>query len=87
MEFKDIFLFLKKHIWILIVGCFLGVGIGLLLKLINPFSYEASSKILISRNEPDKKSDYGYLTDAELQQTYSYLLQTKPIIKSVSERV
>jgi capsular polysaccharide biosynthesis protein/Mrp family chromosome partitioning ATPase len=87
MELNDIFSLLKKHIWVLVIGCFLGILLGLLYSVINPYDYSATSKILISRNTTDKNSDYGYLTDLELSQTYATLLKTKPILDAASEKI
>lgn len=87
MEFKDVVKFIIRHYRILILGLILGGALGLLYTLSSPAPYEATSKILISRNKSDKESDFGYLTDQQLIQTYAYILKTRPILNLVNEQI
>lgn len=87
MEFKDVVRFIIRHYRILILGLILGGVLGLLYTISSPAPYEAISKILISRNKSDKESDFGYLTDQQLIQTYAYILKTQPIIDLVNHQI
>ncbi len=87
MEFKDILRFATKHYKLLILGAILGGLVGLFVAYMSPAPYEATSKILISRTKSDKGSDFGYLTDAQLIQTYAYILKTRPILDIVEDKV
>lgn len=87
MEFKDILRFATLHYKLLILGVILGGLAGLLVAYMSPAPYEATSKILISRTKSDKGSDFGYLTDTQLIQTYAYILKTRPILDIVEEKV
>ncbi len=87
MEFKDVVKFIIRHYRILILGLILGGAMGLIYTLSSPAPYEATSKILISRNKSDKESDFGYLTDQQLIQTYAYILKTRPILDLVNAQI
>ncbi len=87
MEFKDILRFVTQHFRLLILGAILGGVLGLAVAYMSPAPYEATSKILISRTKSDKGSDFGYLTDAQLIQTYAYILKTRPILDIVEEKL
>jgi len=87
MEFKDVVQFVIRHYRILILGLILGGILGLVYTISYPAPYEATSKILISRNKSDKESDFGYLTDQQLIQTYAYILKTQPILDLVNEQI
>ncbi|MBP9040414.1 MAG: AAA family ATPase [Anaerolineaceae bacterium] len=87
MEFKDVVKFIIRHYRILILGLILGAALGLMYTLSSPAPYEAVSKILISRNKSDKESDFGYLTDQQLIQTYAYILKTRPILDLVNAQI
>lgn len=87
MEIKDIFRFVKKYLWLLLAGLGSGIVIGLVLILLIPQQYEGVSKVLINRNYPDKSSTYGYLTDAQLIQTFQYLIKTESILGQTSQKM
>lgn len=87
MEIRDILHFIKKHLLLLLAGLGSGIILGLILILLLPEKYEGVSKVLINRNYPDKSSTYGYLTDAQLIQTFQYLIKTESILDQTSQKL
>lgn len=69
----------------MLAGLVVGILLGLALMWIKPPEYEGVAKVLVNRNYPDKSSTYGYLTDAQLIQTFQYLIKTESILNETAQ--
>ncbi len=87
MEIRKYFLLLKKWFWLLIIGGMLGGAGGFLLSRLTTPIYQAQTKILVTSNRQDPNFEFAYLSDQQLLETYIEILQTKPILDSIIEKV
>jgi len=87
MELKDYFSMARRWAWLLTLGLILGAMGGLLGSIFQTPIYEASTRILVMRAPQEKTTDYTYLSDQQLVQTYIQLLTTRPVLESVSVRL
>lgn len=87
MEIKKYILLVKKWFWLLIIGGILGGAAGAVLgKMTDPI-YQAQTKVLVTSNRQDPNFEFAYLSDQQLLETYIEILQTKPILDAVIEKV
>lgn len=87
-DFKDIFLFLLRWIWLLFLGLLLGAGLSLIVSVNMEPVYQASTKVLVTRTSQFQSPDFtAYLSDLQLPQTYLQLLTTQPVLNLASERI
>lgn len=87
MEIKKYLLLVKKWFWLLIIGGLLGGAAGSLLGRITDPIYQAQTKVLVTSNRQDPNFEFAYLSDQQLLETYIEILQTKPIMDSVIQKV
>ncbi len=87
MEIRKYFLLLKKWLWLLIIGGMLGGAGGFLLSRLTTPIYQAQTKILVTSNRQDPNFEFAYLSDQQLLETYIEILQTKPILDSIIQKV
>lgn len=84
MELKQYFSIAGRWAWLLIVGLIVGTLGGFLLIKFQAPVYQASTRVLVMRASQEKASDYTYLNDQQLTQTYVQLVTTKPVLRAVS---
>ncbi len=87
MEIKQYLSILRRRAWLLIIGSLvflIGSYIG---SQYLPPIYQASTKLLVSRPPDSKTSEFTYLSDQQLAQTYIQLLTTEPVLKAVSAQL
>lgn len=87
MEIKKYLLLVKKWFWLLIIGGILGGIAGAVLGRITDPIYQAQTKVLVTSNRQDPNFEFAYLSDQQLLETYIEILQTKPILDAVIEKV
>lgn len=87
MEIKKYLLLAKKWFWLLIVGGILGGIAGAIWGKITVPIYQAQTKVLVTSNRQDPNFEFAYLSDQQLLETYIEILQTKPILDAVIEKV
>jgi succinoglycan biosynthesis transport protein ExoP len=87
MELKDYFALARRWAWLLSLGLILGAMVGGLVSLYQAPVYQASTRILVMRAPQEKTTDYTYLSDMQLVQTYIQLLTTRPVLESASARL
>ncbi len=87
MEIKKYLLLAKKWFWLLIVGGILGGIVGAILGRMTDPIYQAQTKVLVTSNRQDPNFEFAYLSDQQLLETYIEILQTKPILDAVIEKV
>lgn len=85
MEIKTYFAIARRWAWLLITGLALGALAGLIGSVLQSPAYQASTRILVMRAPQEKTSDYTFLSDQQLVQTYIQLLTTKPVLEKASE--
>jgi polysaccharide biosynthesis transport protein len=84
MELKDYFSMARRWAWLLALGLILGTMLGVLISVFQSPVYSASTRILVMRAPQEKTTDYTYLSDQQLVQTYMQLLTTRPVLESAS---
>lgn len=84
MELKQYLSIIRRWAWLLILGLLLGAAGGYWGSSNQTPIYEASTRLLVMRAPQEKTSDYTYLSDQQLTQTYIQLVTTKPVLDAVS---
>ncbi len=87
MEIKDYLTMIRRWAWLLGLGLFLGAMSGVLAGTFQTPIYEATTRIMVMRAPQEKNSDYTYLSDQQLVQTYIQLLTTRPVIEEASAKL
>lgn len=87
MELKQYISIIRRWSWLLILGLILGASGGYFGSNYQTPVYEASTRLLVLRAPQEKSSDYTYLSDQQLIQTYIQLVTTKPVLEAVSAEV
>lgn len=85
MELKQYLQIAQRWAWLLILGLVLGAGGGYLGTMYQTPVYQSSTKILVSRSPEQSSTDFAYLNDQQLAQTYIQLLTTQPVLSAVEE--
>lgn len=87
MELKQYLLIVRRWSWLLILGLILGTSGGYFGSNYQTPIYQASTRLLVMRAPQEKTSDYTYLSDQQLIQTYIQLVTTKPVLEAVAAEV
>jgi polysaccharide biosynthesis transport protein len=87
MELKEFLSTLTRWVWLIIVGLLVGLVSGYIVSYYMEPVYEASTKLMISRQIQDENPNFAGLNSQQLVQTYIQLLQTKPLLNTTSERI
>ena len=87
MELKDFLSLIRRWAWLLVLGFILGAAAGAILSFFQTPVYEATTRILVMRAPQEKTTDYTYLSDQQLVQTYIQLLSTRPVIDGASVKM
>ena len=84
MELKQYLSIVRRWSWLLIIGLLLGASGGYFGSNYQTPVYQASTRLLVMRAPQQTTSDYTYLSDQQLVQTYIQLVTTKPVLEAVS---
>ncbi len=87
MEIKDYLTMIRRWAWLLGLGVFLGAVAGGVASMLQTPIYEATTRIMVIRAPQEKSSDYTYLSDQQLLQTYIQLVTTRPVIEEASAKL
>lgn len=87
MEIKQYFLLVKKWLWLLIAGGVIGVIIGYFVSATQPVVYQTFTEVMVSRGLDQDNAGYYYYNELQLAKTYSQLINTKPVLDILSERL
>jgi succinoglycan biosynthesis transport protein ExoP len=87
MEIKSVIRTFRRWFWLIILGTVIGGVSGLLIGLLQTPTYQAITKVLVTRMRQETNSDFAYLNDQQLTQTYIELLLTKPVLDEVSKQL
>ena len=84
MELKQYMSIVRRWAWVLILGLLLGASGGFFGSNFQVPVYRASTRLLVMRAPQETNSDYTYLSDQQLTQTYIQLVTTKPVLDAVA---
>jgi len=87
MELKEFLALFRRRVWLLVLGLLVGLLGGYLASYYMEPVYEASSKLMISREVQEINPDFIGLSGQQLVQTYIQILKAKSLIDTTSERV
>ena len=87
MELRQYLQIAKRWAWLLVLGLVLGAAGGYIGTTYQTPIYKSSTKILVSRSPEQNSTDFAYLNDQQLAQTYIQLLTTQPVLDAVSEKL
>ena len=87
MELRQYLQIAQRWAWLLVLGLVLGAGGGYLGTMYQTPIYKSSTKILVSRSPEQSSTDFAYLNDQQLAQTYIQLLTTQPVLDAVEEKL
>ena len=87
MELKNYLKILIRWLWLLLICMFLGIGSGYLVSRIQKPVYQASSKILISKDLSDQYSQFAAMNNQQLIDAYVQILTSTSVIDEASHRL
>jgi capsular exopolysaccharide synthesis family protein len=87
MEPRDYLAMVRRWAWLLGLGFAMGAMIGMLVSAFQSPVYQASTRVLVMRAPQEKTTDYTYLSDQQLVQTYIQLLTTRPVVEGASVKL
>ncbi len=89
MEIRQYILLGRKYAWVLILGLVIGGFGAYILSLYQSIIYQATTKIMVSRAQDlENQGSYYYVyNDIQLAQTYAQIINTMPILQSLSARL
>jgi capsular exopolysaccharide synthesis family protein len=88
IDLKRIFALLKRWLWLMVLCLVLGAAAGFVISIRQTPAYQASTKVLVSRAEPNQTADVtADLTSVQLAQTYVELLKTGSVANTVVKRL
>jgi len=85
MELREYLRIIQRWLWLLVLGAVLGGAGGYYFSLYQTPVYQASTRAMVMRPPQAGVSDYTYLSDQQLTQTYLQLVTTQPLLDSASE--
>ena len=88
MEAKQYLMLLRRWAWLLMIGLVLGGASAFVFSILQQPIYQASTRVLVMR-APDSgaSSDFTYLNDQQLAQTYAQTITTRPILEAVGQKL
>lgn len=87
MEAKKYLMLVRRWAWLLIIGLILGGGSAFAFSISQQPVYQAVTRVLVMRAPESGTSDFTYLNDQQLAQTYTQTITTRPILDAVGKKV
>lgn len=87
MEIKHYLTLLQRWAWLLILGLFLGAAGGFGYSAYQTPAYRASTRVQVIGAPKGSGSDYAYVNEQQMAQTYLQTLKTSPVLAAVSEKL
>jgi len=87
MELKNYLSMFRRWAWLLTTGFILGALVGAVSSILQTPVYQSATRILVMRAPQEKTTDYTYLSDQQLVQTYIQLLTTRPVLERASVKL
>ena len=87
MELKNYLQILIRWVWLLLLCTLLGVGSGYVISQLAEPTYQATTKILISKDLSDQNSQFAAMNTQQLIDAYVQLLSSANIVDEASHRL
>jgi polysaccharide biosynthesis transport protein len=87
MEIRLYLNMIKRWAWLLILIAILGAGAGWIYSRYQDPIYRSSTMILIMRAPEDRQSNFLYVNEKQLSQTFAELIVTQPVLLGTAERL
>ena len=87
MELKNYMQILIRWIWLLLLCMLLGTGSGYVFSKLATPTYQATTKILISKDLSDQNSQFAAMNTQQLIDAYVQLLSSANVVNEVSRRL
>jgi succinoglycan biosynthesis transport protein ExoP len=87
MEAKQYIMLLQRWAWLLIIGLILGGASAFVFSALQQPVFRATIQVQIMRAPASDTSDFSYLNDQQLAQTYTRTIVTRPILQAVGENL
>ena len=87
MQPRDYLVLIRRWLWLLGVGLFVGALGGLVFSLLQRPIYQASTKVMVLGAPQSNLSDILSQNTELLSQTFTELLVTRPVLEAASERL
>ncbi|HEX9333428.1 MAG TPA: Wzz/FepE/Etk N-terminal domain-containing protein, partial [Anaerolineales bacterium] len=87
MELKNYLQVLMRWMWLLVLCALLGMSGGYIASRLGKPIYEASTKILVSKDLSDQNSQFASMTNQQLIDAYVQLLSSTSVIDEASRRL
>lgn len=87
MEVKQLFLILRRWVWVLALGLVIGLLAGYVASKVLKPVYEATTQLLVSNQLQGKNSDFAGLTNDQLTDAYIQLLSTDHLREATAEKI
>lgn len=85
MDVKQVFSTVKHWLWLIILGCVIGGGIGYYISIRQTPIYQAQARFVILPAAQTTYDYYSYLNNQDLIDTYAQLLTTEELLYQASE--
>lgn len=87
MDVKQLLLIFRRWAWLLILGLGLGCAVAFVFSALQTPVYQATTRVLVMRAPESGTSDYTFLNDQQLIQTYTQTITARPILDAVSDKL
>lgn len=87
MELKQLYLLLRRWMWLLVVGLLVGLLAGFVVSRVQEPVYQATSRLLVTRDSKADNPSFIGLDNEQLALTYVQLLKTRDLRLETAERV
>jgi capsular exopolysaccharide synthesis family protein len=87
MELKEYLRIVQRWLWLLLLGLALGGASGYAFSRYQTPVYQASTRAMVMRPPKESASDYTYLSDQQMTQTYIQLLTTQPLLDAAGSEL
>jgi len=84
MDIKQVFSTIKRWLWLIILGCVIGSGIGYYISSQQTPIYQAQARFVILPAAQTTYDYYSYLNSQQLVSTYAQLLTTEDLLYQAS---
>lgn len=87
MEIRYYWNIIKQYSWLIILGLVLGAIGGLVATNYMDPVYSASTKMMVSKPQEQNLTDFSYLNNEQIAQTYMQLLKTAPVLELAQDKL
>jgi capsular exopolysaccharide synthesis family protein len=87
MELKDLLRLMWRNVHYVVIGLVLGLGLGIVVSMVQTPVYEANTKVFISRPRQQSNSDMLSLSDEQLLAINLQLAKSQPVLDDVSSHL